>query len=118
VRQEILDQTPDAELRVYAVWMPMLPGDARSEWDGSIFDDPRAINLWDGAGMLGSWLGRRGGPTGASFDSVVWDAFFVFGGDSTWQGEPTGLLAYGSPVIGETGKLGSAVAQALDAAAG
>jgi hypothetical protein len=68
--------------------------------------------------VLGSWLGRRGGPTGASFDSVVWDAFFVFDGDSTWQGEPTGLLAYGSPVIGETGKLGSAVAQALDAAAG
>jgi hypothetical protein len=60
----------------------MLPGDARSEWDRSIFDDPRGVNLWDAHGVLGERLGRRGGLTGAEYGSVVWDAFFVFGGDS------------------------------------
>jgi hypothetical protein len=99
------------ELRVYAIWIPMLPTDARSEWDGSIFDDPRAINLWDGDRVLGRWLGEHDEFNAGRFGPIVWDAFFVFGRDSSWQAAPSLLLGSGSPVIGETSKLNSALCE-------
>lgn len=92
----------------------MLATDARSEWDDSIFDDPRVINLWDEERVLGRWLGQRDEPNAGRFGPIVWDAFFVFGRDSEWQATPSVLLGSGSPVIGETSKLESTLTEALE----
>jgi hypothetical protein len=96
--------------------MPMLPTDSRSEWDGSILDDPRSVNLWDGDRLLGQWLGERDEFNAGRFGPIVWDAFFVFGPDSSWQAAPSPLLASGTPVIGETSELTTALSRALSQA--
>ncbi len=92
----------------------MLATDARSEWDDSIFDDPRVVNLWDEDRVLGQWLGQRDELNARRFGPIVWDAFFVFGRDSEWQATPSVLLGSGTPVIGETSKLAAAISKALE----
>jgi hypothetical protein len=89
--------------------MPMLATDDRSEWDASIFDDPRTVNLWDEERVLGSWLAQRDEFGAGRFGPVVWDAYFLFGPEANWKVVPGELLASGSPVIGETSKLASAL---------
>lgn len=91
----------------------MLPTDARSEWDASIFDDPRGVDLWDDERVLGSWLAERDEFDAGRFGPIVWDAYFLFGKDAEWEAIPTELLSSGSPVIGETSKLSSALAAVL-----
>ena len=105
----MLDKYPQAKIRVYVVWMPMLATDARSEWDPSIFDDRRAVNLWDEERVLGTWLADRDEFGGGRFGPIVWDAYFLFGRDARWQSTPGKLLASGEPVIGETSRLESAL---------
>jgi hypothetical protein len=47
VQTHVLAQYPSAQLSVYVVWLPMLWGDAREEWNGTTLPDPRAIHFWD-----------------------------------------------------------------------
>ena len=95
--------------------MPMLATDTRSEWDPSIFDNPRAVNLWDEERLLGTWLAERDEFGAERFGPIVWDAYFLFNEDAAWDTTPGGLLASGSPVIGETEKLTSALTPLLQA---
>jgi hypothetical protein len=72
-----------------------------------VLDDPRVVSLWDGDLVAGRWFGDHpvgglGAPGG-----VVWDAYFAFGPNSRWRGEPSGVLATGSEIIGHTGGLSS-----------
>jgi hypothetical protein len=84
---------------VLAVWIPMLSGDSRSAWDSHVLDDPRVSEFWDGDRTAGKWFADEqiGGRGGAG--SIVWDVFYAFARDSTWNGEPTGLVATGSDII-------------------
>lgn len=91
----------------------MLPTDSRSEWDSSIFDDPRAVNLWDEERVLGTWLAEREELAGDRFGPIVWDAYFLFGPEAEWDRLPGGLLASGVTVIGESSKLDGAIAPLL-----
>ena len=87
----------------------MLATDARSKWDASIFDDLRAVNLWDQDRVLGTWLAERDEFGAGTFGPIVWDAYLLFGADAEWNDAPERLLSSGSPVIGETSKLETAL---------
>ena len=104
MQQNILDKYPDAKVAVYAVWLPMLATDARSEWDDGLLADARVHHFWDEQRTTGRWFAEADLEVDR-FGPIVWDAFFLFGADSRWGDEPTALLAYGSPVIGATGPL-------------
>src|SRR5688500_10806684 len=45
--QEILEKYPKAELRVYVLWMRVLPGDSREGLDASVLADDRVRQFWD-----------------------------------------------------------------------
>jgi hypothetical protein len=94
--------------------MPALPTDSRSEWDPGLLDDRRVLNLWDEKRLLGTWLGDQSNFEISSFGPFVWDAFLLFGADGQWKSPPTGLIASGTPVIGESAKLSSAVQGLVD----
>jgi hypothetical protein len=74
VQNEILARNPAADLRVYAVWFNMFPGDARWRWDGDGLVDPRVAHFWDEQKTVGSWfsanLTDRGSPT--------WDFYALY----------------------------------------
>lgn len=93
--------------------MPVLPTDSRSEWDPNVLDDGRVLSLWDEGRLVGTWLAGQSRVAIESLGPFVWDAFLLFGPDARWGSAPTGLIATGVPVIGESGKLTSAVRSLL-----
>jgi hypothetical protein len=94
-------------VRVYVVWLPMLSTDSRDAWEhGRI--PAAAAQFWDGDRVVGRYLAAENlGGLGAP--GVVWDAWFVFSPDATWNDRPTGLVASGSPVITSTATLEDAL---------
>jgi hypothetical protein len=108
--RETLERYPDADLAVYSVWLPMLPTDARSEWEHSALPDPRVRHYWDGERTVGRWLADQDvGGQGAA--GVVWDAVFVFPPDATWDDVPGPVVAAGAPVIDVADTVERAVAE-------
>ena len=100
-------------LRVYAVWTPVLPTDERSAWDRTLLDDTRVTNLWDRELAVSQWFADAGELGIEPFGPVVYDAFALFGPDAHWDSTPTGLLASGLPVIGESSTLAAAIERAI-----
>ena len=94
MQSKLLEAHPHAHLRVYAIWVNKLFGDARNRWDAAGLTDPRVVHLWDAEDVSGSWLadnvaGNQGGD---------WDTYLLFGRDATWTSQPTPLASSGSPV--------------------
>jgi hypothetical protein len=94
VQSKILNAHPTAHLRVYAIWVNKLFGDARNRWDAAGLTDPRVVHLWDAQDVSGDWLadnvaGNQGGD---------WDTYLLFGPDATWTSHPSPLRSSGSPV--------------------
>lgn len=98
--QEQLAQQPNADVQVYAIWFSILPGDDRAEWDGQILNDPRVTHLWDNEQVTGRWFAARGYGN----MPVQWDALFLYGPASRWNGndEPSDLLFWRRPIIAHT----------------
>jgi len=90
---------------VYAIWLPMLPGDSRGEWDKSVLGDPRVVQFWDGQRVVGRWLADRHNIDIGYPGPVVWDAFLLFNREARWGRPPTNLLTSGFPVIGDSANL-------------
>ena len=94
MQSKILKAHPDARLRVYAIWVNKLFGDARNRWDAAGLTDPRVVHLWDAQDVSGGWLadnvaGNQGGD---------WDIYLLFGPDASWTSRPSPLVSSGSPV--------------------
>lgn len=104
MRTNILERYPSAELQVYAVWLPMLPTDARSEWSGDLLPDPRVRHFWDEERIAGVWFAKANtGDLG--YAGIVWDAYLLFGSDAVWETEPRPLAGAGTTVIGRRAEL-------------
>jgi hypothetical protein len=111
VQQQILEEHPHSEIKVYVVWFNMLSGDSRKGWD-DLVPDPRATNLWDEKRLVSQTLGND--VEGAS--QPVWDAYLLYGPKATWGKQPprpigTGYTIYGTrdrlraeiePLLGES----------------
>jgi len=109
----VLEEHPKADLRVYAVWLPMLATDERSAWDAGLLPDRRVRSYWDGDRVAGTWLARADvGELG--YSGIVWDAFFVFGRGATWGGRLTGLAGSGSTVIANTSTFAGSLSGVVD----
>jgi hypothetical protein len=75
VQNQLLTQYPSASLSVYAVWLPMLWGDAREEWNGTTTPDPRVMHFWDGELQVGKWFARQVD----GYDGTSWDTYYLYG---------------------------------------
>ena len=113
MREEILERYPDAPLRVYAVWIPMIWSDRAGAVGRAtpLLDDPRVEHFWDGEKETGRWFARKleGDESGAA----AWDVFYLFGAGAEWGEVPAPVEASGAPVIRERDELARAVAAAL-----
>ena len=115
VRQEILQKHRSAKLAVYAVWLPMQIGDARSEWDRRVLDDPRVVNLWDEERASGLYFANPS-TLGLRYPGrVLWDAYLLFGPEARWDRVPSGLRGAGATLIGNSDRLESELKPLLGA---
>jgi hypothetical protein len=93
---------------VYAVWLNQRVTDERSAIDESILDDPRVTQYWDAEGITGTYFADSDlGGLGAS--GFVYDVYYVFGRDATWEDDPAPLAASGGPVLFEGEELRAAL---------
>jgi hypothetical protein len=98
VQENILASERSDGLRVYVIWLPMLVTDSRSEVERSLIDDPRVRHFWDGGRVTGSWFAQAD-IGGLGYSGVIWDAYFLFGPDATWDDKPAPLVDFGAPVV-------------------
>jgi len=94
VQEEILANNPSADLRVYAVWFSMLPGDARSAWEDGVLADPRVVEFWDEERIVGEWFAGQV----EGYHGIVWDAYYLYGPEARWDSAPSPLIGSGVPV--------------------
>ena len=78
--------------------------DGRDEIDESILADPRVTQYWDGEGVSGRYFAETD-LGGLGYPGFVYDVFYVFGPDATWDPGPAPLAASGAPVLYEGDKL-------------
>ena len=105
VQSTILARYPDRKLAVYAIWFNMLPDDSRDRWQ-PVLNDPRVTNYWDDQRFAGRYYANgRGYLYGA-----IYDYFFLYGADATWQERPGGWDSTGTTVIDYADQLRKAVA--------
>ena len=101
MQQQILEEHPRSDIKVYVVWFDMLSGDSRQGWDGYLVPDPRATNLWDEKRLVSRTLGD--GVQGAS--QPVWDAYLLYGPDASWGKELPRPVDTGSTIYGNRDRL-------------
>jgi hypothetical protein len=97
VQTQLLAKLPSNQLRVYAVWLPMLGGDAREEWNGNTMPDPRVIHFWDGDTKVGQWFAEKV----EGYRGVSWDAYYLYGPDAKWESVPSPLVEMGGTIYSE-----------------
>ncbi|HXE74869.1 MAG TPA: hypothetical protein VNN18_04425 [Candidatus Xenobia bacterium] len=97
VQKELLEKHTKGELRVYAVWFNMFPGDARAEWPPELLSDPRVIHFWDEEKKLGRYyLERHKVP---HYDEALWDTWILYPAGATWEDEPPTPVSWGNTII-------------------
>ena len=101
MQTEILDANPNAEINIYAIWLPMRFSDGRNRWDPDLLNDARVQHFWDEGRISGKWFAENV----LGFSSIAWDIYFLYPEDATWLNMPSPLLASGSPVISKKGDL-------------
>jgi hypothetical protein len=109
VQSQILERYPEADLRVYVVWLPAMPLDARFDV-ADLLVDGRATHYWDNERRVSDALDEAYGSPG----QLVWDAFYVFGPGASWNERPPRPLESGSPVVEHMATLKSALNRYLE----
>jgi len=97
VQNQLLAQYPSEQLRVYAVWLPMLGGDAREKWDGTTMPDTRVTHFWDGELQVGQWFAEQV----EGYRGVSWDTYYLYSPDAKWETMASHLVGSGGTIYDE-----------------
>lgn len=100
---ELLNKFPSADLKVYAVWFNMYPGDRRSKWRADLLSDPRVTNFWDEGKLVGRWVVEH--KIVDHPRSILWDAYLLFGPEARWDALLEPLIGWGAPLYHRRHKL-------------
>ncbi len=110
MQEEILESDPDADISVYAIWVPFLGG-SKEAIDTSVLTDERVQHFWDEQALTSEWFDRN------AFDSGIgYDYFLVYRQDARWpeSGAPV-LTASGATIVGRSEDLRAAIDELLTA---
>ena len=92
-----LNNIQSDNLKVYTVWLVMLGGDSRDDWDIRSMPDPRVMHFWDGEYIVGQWFAKQVD----GYEGIAWDIYYLYGPDATWDSVPSPLIGSGSTIYGE-----------------
>ena len=113
MQREILEAEPDAELAVYAVWVPFLGGtrDAAA-LSQRVLPDPRVVQYWDETALTSEWFAEKVEHSQAP----AWDVYYLYGPEASWTDVPIPLVSSGATIIGRSSDLKAAIAPLLASA--
>ena len=114
MHEDILAKYPNVDLRVYAVWMPVLWSDRFMNWRPSTLPDPRVTHFRDAQQEAGRWF-QREVTHGQRKGGIEWDASFVYPAGARWDSVPAPLSHWGRTVYGDREGLRQALLPLLGA---
>jgi hypothetical protein len=105
IQEYFLKRNPGLNLKVYAVWYEMYPGDSPDDFPAArkMMPDKRVTHYWDQAKDVGRWYYGLV-PTDTKGD-IEWDAFYLYGANSVWTDRPTGMLTWGRTILEDRRRL-------------
>ena len=92
----IVEKHPGSNLKIYTVWVNQRVTDSRDAISPSII--PRSRHYWDDEWATGRWLAEQD-LGGLGYTGAVYDVYYLFDEDATWEDVPEPLRASGSPVV-------------------
>jgi hypothetical protein len=124
VQKELFEKYPAANLRGYAVWFNMFPGDGRGKWPATLLTDERVMHWWDERAQIGTWFGDRADAlrpklsAGSTWHGkILWDAYLLYGANARWESAtPTELIRFGRTIVAGREALAADMATLLGAA--
>lgn len=115
VQNDLLAKYPAADVRVYAVWFNMFPGDSREAWPAELLSDSRVAHWWDESRTVGTFFGARKpemqpkltADSNGTGGAVLWDAYLLYDPEAAWEAGrlPTGLMRWGRTIVAARGSL-------------
>lgn len=100
---------PEANIRVYAVSFRMLASDrlARSAMEpDDLLSDSRVVHFWDEEKAVGRWYEENVTNLGKPGEErVEWDAYFLYGPETTWDERPPSHVSWGRTIVGTRERL-------------
>ena len=98
MQKEILDKYPEAKLRVYVIWEPMLPSDSLRRTRDDLITDKRSVHFKDSEQVSGRWFTANMKDC-TSLGDAAWDAYYLYGKEAKWDERPSPTLACGTPIV-------------------
>lgn len=95
MQQEVLQQFSEADIRVYAMWIPVIHSDERAKWNAKLLPDRRMTHFWDDPQRIGAWFSQHVSQQ----VSFAWDAYFLYGADAAWDELPQPLDSTGYTLL-------------------
>jgi hypothetical protein len=116
IQEYVLKRNPKLDVKVYAIWYEMYPGDSPDDLAEArkLLPDKRAVHYWDQPKDVGRWFYGLV-PTNTR-GTIEWDAFYLYDRDSVWTARPTELLTWGRTILKDRRKLTAQLAQLAGAA--
>ena len=97
-----MDDNPEANIQVYAVWFNMLPNDARQRVDLNLIPDPRTTQLWDEQRLAGRFFAEN---EGFNFGQIAYDVYYLYGTGAEWNLNPAPLVSSEYTILGKKNQL-------------
>ena len=100
IQEYVMKRNPNLNLRVYAVWYEMYPGDSPKAFPKArtFLPDRRVMHYWDQPKDVGRWFARVL-PSDYKGE-IQWDAYYLYNTDSVWVDQPSSLLVWGRTILG------------------
>lgn len=111
IQEYALKRNPTLNVKTYAVWYEMYPGDSPDDFPAArkMMPDKRVTHYWDQAKDVGRWF-YGFVPSNVKGD-IEWDAFYLFDKDAVWADKPTRLLTSGRTILRDRRKLTAKIAE-------
>jgi hypothetical protein len=99
IQEYVMKRNPKLNLRVYAVWYEMYPGDSPQAFPKArtFLPDRRVMHYWDQRKDVGRWF-VKALPSDYKGE-IQWDAYYLYNTDSVWEDQPSSLLVWGRTIL-------------------
>ena len=100
IQDNILAEYPKLNIRVYAIWYEMYPGDSPKAFPSArkTMPDTRVEHYWDKKKETGRWF-KVNVPSNYK-KAIMWDAYYLYDADAEWGATPQPLVSYGRTLLG------------------